>query len=168
MEFREFPQIQVAADAKGSQLVVMAPADSQAEIAAKVQEMLASNDEGGATQLKPLNRSLLHITSSELEQSLIRLSGDQNTITTSVRGQRAVYQFKNSPLRGTTVQVNRALNTITVMSPSMAISGWERLLSTIDQPKSDSGQTMELVRLVHAEPEPIQSAASDGWLEEVR
>ena len=158
MEFREFPQIQVAADAKGSQLVVMAPADSQAEIAAKVQEMLASNDEGGATQLKPLNRSLLHITSSELEQSLVRLSGDQNTITTSVRGQRAVYQFKNSPLRGTTVQVNRALNTITVMSPSMAISGWERLLSTIDQPKSDSGQTMELVRLVHAEPEPIQRA----------
>ena len=37
MEYREIPEIQVAADAKGAQLVVMAPAESQAMIAAKVQ-----------------------------------------------------------------------------------------------------------------------------------
>ena len=158
MEYREIPEIQVAADAKGAQLVVMAPAESQAMIAAKVQQLLAGSETGTASQLQPLSRSLQHISWSDFEKGLTALAGDQTTVTTSARGQRAVYQFKGELLGGTTVQVNRALNTITVMSPSSSIGGWERLLGTFDHPETLSAETMELVPLVHAEPAPIQRA----------
>lgn len=158
MEYREIPEIQVAADAKGAQLVVMAPAERQAMIAAKVQQLLASSETGTTSQLQPLSRSLQHISWRDFEKGLRVLAGDQTTVTTSAQGQRAVYQFKGELLGGTTVQINRALNTITVMSPSSSIGGWERLLGTFDHPETNSAERMELVRLVHAEPAPIQRA----------
>ena len=158
MEFREIPEIQVAADAKGSQLVVMAPAESQTMIAEKVRKLLASSEVGVTSQLQPLSRSLQHISWRDFEKGLTALSGDQTAVTTTARGQRAVYQFKGDLLGGTTIQVNRAIGTVTVMTPSSMLAGWERFLGTLDHPESISAETLQLVRLLHAEPAPIQRA----------
>lgn len=165
MEFRATPEIQVAADAKGAQLVVMAPANAHGVIADKVREMVEAAATPEATQLQPLSRSLEHIVWKDFESALQRLAGDQATVTTSGQGQRAVYQFNGEPLMGTTVQINRVLNTITVMTPTSAISGWERLIGTLDHPRTKTAESMELVRLVHAEPAPIQRAIRlmSGW-----
>ncbi|MCH1495249.1 MAG: general secretion pathway protein GspD, partial [Rubripirellula sp.] len=86
MEYREIPEIQVAADAKGAQLVVMAPAERQAMIAAKVQQLLASSETGTTSQLQPLSRSLQHISWRDFEKGLRVLAGDQTTVTTSAQG----------------------------------------------------------------------------------
>lgn len=165
MEFRQTPGIQVAADVRGSQLVVMAPAGDHHTIAARVQAMVDASGYPDANKLEPLSKSLKHIVWKDFENGLQRLAGDQATITTSGQGQRAVYQFQGEPLMGTTVQINRVLNTVTVMSPSPAIRGWDLLISTLDQPATNEGESLELVRLVYAEPAPIQRAIRlmSGW-----
>ncbi len=158
MEYRDFPNIQIAADAKGSQLVVMAPAGKHGVIAEKVSALVASNQKSSAVSLQPFSKSLRHISWQGFENGLARLVGNQATVTTSNGGQRAVYQFKTEPFLASTVQINRAINTVTVMSPAMSVSGWEKLVGALDHPMAASAEVLELIRLVHSEPAPIQRA----------
>ena len=158
MEFRNDPEIQVAADTKGSQLLVMAPAESHRLIAERVRTMLESVSSNGQTELHPLSTTLKSISSNDFETWLSRMADGQVTVTTNARDQRAVYQFTGDQLTGTTVQVNRPLNTVTVMSPTAAISGWEKFIAALDQPQARPSDLMELVRLFYAEPAPIQRA----------
>ena len=158
MEYQDIPEIQIAADAKGSQLVVMAPAAAQQMIADKAHALITSETSVKANTLQPFRKTLQHISWSDFESNLSAIVGANVAVTTSGNGERAVYQLNVEPLRGTTIQVSRPSNTVTIMAPQVAIAGWEKLIGTLDQVSPQGAETLQLVRLIYAEPAPIQRA----------
>ncbi len=158
MQYRDVPEIQIASDTKNQQLLVMAPEEAQQTIAQEVSAMLASHQQAAEKNRAPLTHGLTYITWREFEDDLQRLAGGPLPITTSRNGERAAFQLTATPMQGTTVEVDRRNNTVTVIAPRPATSGWEKLISTLDQVPGGSDEVMELFRLQNAEPAPIQRA----------
>ncbi len=158
MHYRDMPEIQIASDVRNQQLVVMAPEEAQQTIAKEVKAMLASHQQAAARNRAPVTVGLNFITWREFEDDLQRLAGAPLPITTSRNGERASFQLSVTPMQGTTVEVDRRNNTVTVIAPQPSASGWEKLISTLDQLVGDDDEVLELIRLQKAEPAPIQRA----------
>lgn len=155
LQYRDVSGVSISPDAKNEQLVVMAPAETQRSIARDVQNMLASHRMVRSSGSMKAN--LTYITWREFEDELKGLAGGNLPITTSSNGEKAAFQLTASPLQGTTVEVDRRNNQVTVLAPEPAIPGWQKMLASLDQVPNRNGIT-ELVRLVNAEPAPIQRA----------
>ncbi len=105
-----------------------------------------------------MNIGLTYITWREFEDSLQRLAGGPLPVTTSRNGERAAFQLTAAPLQGTTVEVDRRNNSVTVVAPQPSVPGWEKLIAMLDQVAARGGEVTELMRLENAEPAPIQRA----------
>ncbi|MFK8110671.1 MAG: secretin N-terminal domain-containing protein [Rubripirellula sp.] len=155
LQYRDIAGVQISPDARNEQLVVMAPEETQKSIARDVKNLLASHrtvrTDGS------LNANLTYITWREFEDDLQSLGGGSLPVTTSQNGEKAAFQLTVAPLQGTTVEVDRRNNQVTVIAPEPSIPGWKKMLASIDQVPSRGGVT-ELVRLENAEPAPIQRA----------
>ena len=158
MQYRDVPEVQIASDIKNQQLVVMAPQEAQQTIEREVRAMLTSHQQAAANNRAPLTVGLTSITWREFEDDLQRLAGSPLPITTSRNGERAAFQLTVMPMQGTTVEVDRRNNTITVIAPRPTTTGWEKLISTLDQVPGGGDEVLELFRLQNAEPAPIQRA----------
>ncbi|WP_186775391.1 secretin N-terminal domain-containing protein [Rubripirellula tenax] len=160
LQFRETPGVQIASDEKNQQLLIMAPAGMQTDIEREVQSLVASHvaTASSAEGRSPLNVTLKQITWREFEDDLQHLSNVPLSVTTSRNGERASFQLASVPLGGTTVEVDRRNNSVTVIAPTPSIAGWEKMITTLDQNREISGDTTEVMKLQKAEPAPIQRA----------
>ncbi len=158
LEYRDVPGVQISPDARNQQLVVMAPETTQRSIAKEVQSMLASHRNASTRGSRPLSLGLTYITWREFEDSLQRLAGGPIPVTTSRNGERAAFQLTAVPLQGTTIEVDRRNNSITVVAPQPSLPGWQKMIAMLDQLPSRGGDVTELMRLENAEPAPIQRA----------
>ncbi len=134
LQYQDIPGVRIAPDVRNEELVVMAPEAAQRAIAKDVKAMLASHmlpSPGGKSG--PLNVGLTYITWREFEDSMRRLAGGPLPVTTSRNGERAAFQLTVAPLQGTTIEVDRRNNTVTVVAPQPSIPGWEKMIATLDQ-----------------------------------
>ncbi|OUW82852.1 MAG: general secretion pathway protein GspD, partial [Saprospirales bacterium TMED214] len=159
LQYRDVPGVQIAPDVPNEQLVVMAPQATQAAIATKVKDLLTSQIRmASARTTGPMRVALANITWREFEDSLQAITGGKTPVTTTRNGERAAFQLTAAPLQGTTVEVDRRSNSVTVVAPEPSIAGWQQMISSLDRKARTQGEVMELLRLENAEPEPIQQA----------
>jgi len=159
LQYRDVPGVQIAPDVPNEQLVVMAPQAAQAAIATKVQHLLTSQIQmASARSTGPIKFALTHITWREFEDSLQVIAGGSAPVTTTRNGERAAFQLTAAPLQGTTVEVDRRSNSITVVAPEPTTKGWRQMIASLDRSSANSGDVTELLRIENAEPEPIQRA----------
>ena len=134
LQYRDVPGVQIAPDVPNEQLVVMAPQATQAAIATKVKDLLTSQIRmASARTTGPMRVALANITWREFEDSLQAITGGNTPITTTRNGERAAFQLTASPLQGTTVEVDRLSNSVTVVAPEPSIAGWQRMISSLDR-----------------------------------
>jgi len=159
LQYRDVPGVQIAPDVPNEQLVVMAPQATQAAIATQVQNLLTSQIRmASAKSTGPIRVALANITWREFEDSLQAIAGDSTPVTTTHNGERAAFQLTAAPLQGTTVEVDRRSNSVTVVAPEPTIPGWQQMISSLDRKARTQGEVMEVLRVENAEPEPIQRA----------
>ena len=159
LQYRDVPGVQIAPDVPNEQLVVMAPQATQAAIATQVQNLLTSQIRmASAKSTGPMRVALSNITWREFEDSLQAIAGDSTPVTTTHNGERAAFQLTAAPLQGTTVEVDRRSNSVTVVAPEPTIPGWQQMISSLDRKARTQGEVMEVLRVENAEPEPIQRA----------
>ncbi len=160
LRYREVSDVQISPDAANDQLVVMAPEATQKKIAADLRDLLNTPvHQVSARAAGPMNVLLRQITWREFEDDLQRVAGGQQLpVTTSQNGERAAFQLTAKPLQGTTVEVDRRNNKVTVIAPQPALPGWQKLIAAMDQLPPGPGKVTELMRLQNAEPAPIQRA----------
>ncbi len=160
LQFRDIPGVQISPDEKNQQLVVMAPENYQQNIAREVQSMLASHVHAsqGIEGRAPLSVLLRQITWREFEDDLQSLSDTPLSVTTSRNGERAAFQLTAVPIGGTTVEVDRRKNSVTVVAPAPSLPGWEKMITTLDQSRGGVQEVTQVLRLKSAEPAPIQRA----------
>ena len=159
LQYQDIPGVQISPDVHNQQLVVMAPEATQRSIAKDVKAMVASHVRtASARSAAPWSVGLTHITWREFEDDLQRLAGGPLPITTSRNGERAAFQLTAAPLQGTTVEVDRRNNSVTVVAPQPSVPGWQKMIALLDHVPAKGGGVTELMRLEHAEPAPIQRA----------
>lgn len=157
IQYRDVEGVKISPDTRNKQLVVMAPEAAQAAIARDVKTLLASHETTKPVNRGPLRFGLTNITWREFEDGLQLLTGESLPVTTSRNGELAAFQLTASPLQGTTVEVDRRNNDVTIVAPPPSIPGWKKMLASLDQiPKH--GTVTEILKLDNAEPAPIQRA----------
>jgi general secretion pathway protein D len=158
-QYRDVPGVQIAPDVPNEQLVVMAPKATQAAIATKVKNLLTSQIRMASVKSTgPMRIALANITWREFEDSLQSLAGGSTPVTTTRNGERAAFQLTAAPLQGTTVEVDRRSNSVTIVAPEPSMPGWQQMISSLDRKAGKPGEVMEVLRIENAEPEPIQRA----------
>ncbi len=155
--YRDVPGVQISPDARDGQLVIMAPQSTHVKIAADVRDLLASSVATVSAE-GPYRQLLKHITWREFEDDLMKLTGGTAPVTTSRNGERAAFQLTSAPMEGTTVEVDRRENAITIVAPGSTLVAWQRIIDTVDQVPRRSSNVTELIRLENSEPAPIQRA----------
>ena len=159
LQYRDVPGVRIAPDVPNEQLVVMAPKATQAAIATKVKNLLTSQIRmASAKSTGPMRIALANITWREFEDSLQSLAGGSTPVTTTRNGERAAFQLTAAPLQGTTVEVDRRSNSVTIVAPEPSMPGWQQMISSLDRKAGKPGEVMEVLRVENAEPEPIQRA----------
>ena len=159
LQYRDVPGVQIAPDIPNQQLVVMAPHAAQVAIASDLKKILSSQVRTVSARAKgPLSIGLTYITWREFEDDLQQLAGGPLPITTSRNGERAAFQLTVAPLQGTTIEVDRRNNSVTVVAPEPSLPGWQKLIAMLDQVSTRGSDVTEIMRLENAEPAPVQRA----------
>lgn len=174
LRYRNAPGVKISPDRREGRLLVMAPEAMQPKIAADVARLLPP-DAGGvqhavgqgqprgqATQTSfgpgRLQLSLNQVGWQRFEDHLTMAAGRAIPVTTQRNGEIATFQLVDQPLEGTTIEVDRRANSVTVFAPQPAIAGWQKLIGSLDQSGMPAGSVTELVRVRNAEPAPVQRA----------
>ncbi|MCG8652451.1 MAG: general secretion pathway protein GspD, partial [Pirellulales bacterium] len=118
LRYQDVPGIQISPDVRNQRLVVMAPQDAQVQIAADLRSLMTSSvRQVAAHSTGPARFNLTHVTWREFEDDLQQIAGRPLPVTTSRNGELAAFQFTAAPMQGTTVEVDRRNNTVTVLAP---------------------------------------------------
>ncbi len=180
MKYRDQPGIQISPDVRSSRLVILAPGNLQRQIQAEAMQIFVAESQpgasnagisqagaaatpaaistgvrtaGGAMQVK-----LTAIDWRQFEDSLQIVAGKKVPVTTSQNGERSLFQLTGVPLDGTTIEVNRRENMVTVVAPEPSMPGWQKMIRSIDQTVGRPGDVVEMIRVENAKPAPIQRA----------
>jgi type II secretory pathway component GspD/PulD (secretin) len=180
MKYRDQPGIHISPDVRSSRLVILAPGNLQQQIQADAMRVFVAESQpgasnagisqagaaatpaamstgvrtaGGAMQVK-----LTSIDWRQFEDSLQIVAGKKVPVTTSQNGERSMFQLTGVPLDGTTIEVNRRENMVTVVAPEPSMPGWQKMIRSIDQTGGRPGEVVEMIRVENAKPAPIQRA----------
>jgi type II secretion system protein D len=180
MKYRDQPGIHISPDVRSSRLVILAPGNMQQQIQADAMRVFVAESQpgasnagisqagaaatpaamstgvrtaGGAMQVK-----LTSIDWRQFEDSLQIVAGKKVPVTTSQNGERSMFQLTGVPLDGTTIEVNRRENMVTVVAPEPSMPGWQKMIRSIDQTGGRPGEVVEMIRVENAKPAPIQRA----------
>lgn len=180
MKYRDYPGVQVSPDVRGGRLVILAPASMQRQIQSEAMQIFVAESQPGAsgtgvsqalaaaspatiaggvrTAGGSMQVRLATIGWQDFEDSLQRVVGKRMPVTTSQNGERSMYQLTGAPLDGTTIEVNRRENMVTVVAPEPAMPGWQKMIRSIDRGMANPGDVIEMIRIENAKPAPIQRA----------
>lgn len=157
--------VNIAADTGRGHLVVLAPQQLQLQINNEIQQMTSSGvivQAGRTVSTAPVSRQfpLKNITWSQFEDSFRALAGQTVVTTTHRNGEMVAFELDEDPIGRATVQVDRRSNAVTVLAAEPTIAGWQSIVDSIDMQNVTPGQVLQLARIQHAEPAPIQRAIS--------
>lgn len=180
VKYRGQPHVQISPDVAGGRLIIMAPAGQHAAVQADAMRFFAAESQPGASgvgvatasaELNPASAQqvirtaggamqvrLSSIDWRHFEASLQQVAGKALPVTTHQDGQRAVFQLTGAPLDGTTIEVDRRQNMITVVAPEPAMPAWQTMIRSLDQASNQPGEVVEMVRVANAKPAPVQRA----------
>lgn len=165
LRYRNTPGVQISPDRQKGQLLIMAPRELQDQIVTDVESLLPAHGSGPGRNTQNMNHSrqplrvaLRRIGWQQFEDTLKEFVGERLPVTTSRNGELATFQLVGHPLQGTTVEVDRRENAVTVVAPQPAIPGWQQMITSLDQSTRVPGEVMDLIRVQNAEPAPIQRA----------
>jgi type II secretory pathway component GspD/PulD (secretin) len=148
-----------ADDRGGGAVLVMAPPSLQKQIAvdaAKLVEHLSTenSDTGSRTTV---NVHLIHISWREAEDTLRAIAGTSVPVTTSRNGERATFQINlGKGITPTNIDVDRRSNQISLTTSTESQEMWKIVFAAIDRPTRFDGEATEIMRLVNADPAPVQ------------
>jgi type II secretory pathway component GspD/PulD (secretin) len=161
LKYRDQQQVNISFDDREDRLIIMAPPSMQAEIANEVDALIETDSRAianGAVNGEFTHR-LRHLSWDGFEREFEKLSLAPASVTSVRSGQIAAFRMTTPPMLGSTVEVNRRSGIVHVQSNPNMISGWKKLILTLDSPASGNGQQITTVlRLKNAEPAPIQRA----------
>ncbi|MGV3485429.1 MAG: hypothetical protein ACO1RT_13505, partial [Planctomycetaceae bacterium] len=165
VKYRDTVGVHLSPDVRSGKLIVMAPAALQGKIQAEATQILFSEMQPAVQQVSgqrgedgSYRVKLAAITWREFEDSLVQLAGRKLPVTTSRNGEQATFQLTGAPLDGTTVEIDRRENSVTVIAPEPAMPGWRSMIQSLDQMPTRSGDVTEMVKVTNAKPAPIQRA----------
>ncbi len=169
VKYRDTAGVHLSPDARSGKLIVMAPPDLQGKIQAEATQILFSEMQPAVQQAsvaQSVGRGadgsykvrLAAITWREFEDSLTKMAGRKLPVTTSRNGEQAVFQLTGAPLDGTTVEIDRRENLVTVIAPEPAMPGWRSMIDSLDKMPSRLGDVTEMLKVINAKPAPIQRA----------
>lgn len=150
----------------------MAPESMQSRIASDVARMLPPEAggmdqnrrtaSGGITPVAhgpgSVRLSLERVGWQRFEDFLSDAAGRRLPVTTARNGEVATFQLVDQPLQGTTLEVDRRANAVTVFAPKAMLSGWQKMVQSLDAQHSVPNAVTQVVRVENAEPAPIQRA----------
>ncbi|TVP98327.1 MAG: general secretion pathway protein GspD [Planctomycetaceae bacterium] len=180
LRYRDNSDVQVSPDARGGRLVILAPPSLQRQLQGEAMKIYVAESQPGASQTGvpealasvvpdamtagvrtaggQMQMRLSSIDWRQFEDSLQRVVGKRIPVTTSQNGQKAIFRLAGAPLDGTTVEVDRRENVVTVVAPEPAMPGWQKMIRSLDSAATKPGEVIEMVRVENAKPAPIQRA----------
>jgi len=169
VQYRDTVGVHLSPDVRSGKLIVMAPPSLQGKIQAEATQILFSEMQPAIQQVSSqltqgrgadgsYKVRLAAITWREFEDSLAQVVGKQLPVTTSRNGEQATFQLIGAPLDGTTVEVDRRENAVTVVAPEPSMPGWRSMIQSLDQMPTRPGDVTEMLKVNNAKPAPIQRA----------
>jgi len=158
------PGVRIVPDARTSQVLVIAPPNVQAEIAARMPEVeprdVLHQPPAAAGRPSPLRPSassrrgrssqeiqLWHTTGQEFEAALVRMLGDRLTPTSASQPDASSYQLALAKGRTMELSINRGLNRVRVEGSADAVASSMQLIHVLDSPQPPAGRATRLVSL---------------------
>jgi general secretion pathway protein D len=169
LKYRDTPGIHLSPDVRSGKLIIMAPPALQGQIQAEATQILFAEMQPPvqpASSISSQGRGadgsyqvrLAKITWREFEDSLAQVVGRKLPVTTSRNGEQATFQLTGAPLDGTTIEIDRRENAVTVIAPEPAMPGWRSMIQSLDNMPAKPGDVTEMVKITNAKPAPIQRA----------
>ncbi len=180
IKYRGQPHVHISPDVHGGRLIIMAPANLHSVVQTDAMQFYVRESQPGASgvgvspaaaETMPGNQQAAVRTAGgamqmrlgsidwrQFEDSLQKMVGKTLPVTTAQNGQRAVFQLTGAPLDGTTIEVNRRENLVTVVAPEPAMPGWQTMIRSLDQSSGRPGDVVEMVRVANAKQAPVQRA----------
>jgi len=155
--------VRITADQRTGQLLVMAPRAVQVQVAAALQalaqeaaaiQQTSAFAGGEVRQGFRLQRS----NWKQFEDALQHLGGGRLAVTTHRNGELAEFQLVGYSGGRSTIEVDRRANAVTIVAPPPLIGGWEKVIYNLENGPRDASESVELIRLVNAEPARVQRA----------
>lgn len=157
LRYQDLPGVTISPDPQNSQLVVMAPAQTQAVIASQVKSLVAGAvRQASSVTAGPVKVRLQNISWREFERDLKQAAGQDVPMTTRNNGNQVTFQMNVPPMQGTLVEVDRRQNEVTVRAPDPAVPGWQKMISALDRVPNRYDDVTHVHRLQNADMAPIQ------------
>ncbi|MEM6471533.1 MAG: secretin N-terminal domain-containing protein [Planctomycetota bacterium] len=157
LRYQDLPGVTIAPDASKGQLVVMAPAPTQARIATEVRQLVAGAVRQAASVTSgPLTKRLQNISWREFERDLKQVAGPDVPVTSRNNGNQVTFRLNVTPMQGTLVEVDRRTNQITVRAPEPTLTAWDKMIGALDSVPVRYDDITKVHRLENAEMAPVQ------------
>ena len=150
----------IAGDPRTSQLLVVAAEETQNRIAQALQSSGAPTKPSSAPSPDQTSRGakLQHISSRDLENSLVRLLGGRVTRAATSDGQAAVFSVASATGLQPVLQVNRQENSVSYLGTADSVRMWQRVVQALDRRQDAADQQTDMVQLERADPQKVQRA----------
>jgi len=150
----------IAGDPRTSQLLVVAAEETQSRIAQALQSSATPGKPSPVSSSDPALRGakLQHISSRDLEDSLIRLLGGRVTRAATSDGQAAVFSVASAAGLQPVLQVNRQENSVSYLGTADSVRMWQRVVQALDRRQDAGDQQTDMVQLDRADPQKVQRA----------
>lgn len=176
---RKFPPetgARIAADARSSQLLIVAPASLQQQIARTLQPTTTAAGEAAKRADAPTaaaasaavigpragavqTANLRNISARKLEDELLRIWGPRLARTTTDDGDVAVFALRGEDAERPVLQVDRRQDAVGYLGEPDSARLWRRVVQALDRPREDrDGQRTDLVPLNRADPRKVEHA----------
>ncbi|MDV6032616.1 MAG: general secretion pathway protein GspD [Phycisphaera sp. RhM] len=157
LRYQDLPGVTISPDPANSQLVIMAPAKTQAVIASQVKTLVAGAvRQASSVTASPVSVRLQNISWREFERDLKQAAGQDVPMTTRNNGNQVTFQMNVPPMQGTLVEVDRRQNQVTVRAPDPVIPGWEKMIRALDRVPNRYDDVTQVHRLQQADMAPVQ------------
>ena len=156
----------IVVDDRTQQVIVVAPADVQYAIAARLNPNKAFaaesevNAQPGQESATATAYRLQNIHSRDFENELRRLWGNRISITASQNGEEAnvIAPGINGPQK--VMHIDRLNDRITFTGNGRTVATWRSFVNALDAPRNQADDVTQLVSLQNADPQKIQAAVS--------
>jgi general secretion pathway protein D len=162
LQYHGQSEVTITTDPNTQQLMVMAPADVQQQIAIAIERLLKDSSGTGSDQgmahasHQESIYSMRNLTWRELEDALKRLGGDKMTITTERNGELAQLKLQNHYGMNDIFRVDRRSNQVTLVGTRPTVSAWLQVIHSLDSGQANTHDSTHVVPLSPAQPRSIR------------
>ncbi len=159
--YHNVPGVTITSDPRTNQMMVMAPAPIQNQIADSIQRLMQQGgieqgDQGVAAKSHSEKLyTLRNLTWRELEDALTRLAGSKLEVTTENNGEIAQLKIQNQHGLNDLLRIDRRNNQINILGTGPSVSAWTQVVHSLDAGQADPNSTTHIVPLAPAQPRSI-------------